>query len=121
MAQPNSTMIERYLEHIPEKVLNFFIQVVLTALIAMSVKIAIQMKHEKVSLLNVILSFVVGMGVAILSGNLVLDKFSPSSAPIIIAAIALVGEKVGFWLIYKFNVDAVMQGFIDFLIKKYKK
>lgn len=114
-------MIERYLDIIPEKVVNFFMKVILVAAVAMSVKIAIQMKKEKVTLLNIILSIVIGIGVAALTGNLVLENFSPSWSPIVIAAITLVGEKIGNWLVYQFNVDSYMQDLVDWLSKKYKK
>lgn len=114
-------MIEKFTEHIPQRVLNFIIQVVLVSLVAMSIKIAIQMKKEKVTLMNIVLSFIIGIGFAVLSGSLVLEKFSPTHAPLIIAAITLIGEKVGFWLLYTFNVDALLQDFTTYLSKKLKK
>jgi uncharacterized membrane protein len=121
MAQQQSPMIEKFIDSIPERVLNFFIQVVLVALVAMSIKIAIQMKKEKVTLMNIILSFIIGMGFAVLTGNLVMEKFSPTWAPLVIATITLIAEKVGFWLLYKFNVDSVMEDVVLYLSKKLKK
>lgn len=114
-------MSEKLLDYIPEKWVNFFLKVILVASVAMSVKIAIQMKKEKVSLLNILLSFVIGVGLAGISGSLVMEKFSASWVPIIIGAITIIGEKVGTWLIYKLNVDALMQDFVEYLTRKYKK
>jgi hypothetical protein len=114
-------MFEKLIEYIPEKWLNFFIKVILVASVAVSIKIAIQMKKEKVSLVNVILSFIIGVGFAALTGNLILEKFSPSTAPICIGVITIMGEKIGTWLVYKLNVDVLMQDFVDYLTRKYKK
>lgn len=108
-------------EIIPEQWINFFMKIILVACVAVSVKIAIQMKKEKVSLINILLSFIIGVGFAMLFGNLVLEKCSASWVPVVIAIITLVGEKVGNWVIYKLKVDEILQDFVTYCTKKYKK
>lgn len=114
-------MIDRLLDKIPETWLNFFVKIILVALIAMSVKIAILVKKGKISILNILLSFIIGVGFAAITGTLVLESFKPHWVPIVIGAITLIGEKVGNWIIYKLNVDAMMQDFVEYLTRKYKK
>lgn len=111
-------MLKQWLNQIPEEWTNFFVKVVLVAATSMSIKIAIQMKKEKVSLLNIILSFIIGVGFAVLTGNLIIHTFSSGWATVAIALVTLTGEKIGNWIIYKFNVDMLMQDFVNYLTKK---
>lgn len=111
----------RIIDQISDYWLNFFVKVVLVACVAMSVKIAIQMKKEKVTLLNITLSFIIGIGFAMLSGSIILDTFSTNWATVVIAIVTLLGEKIGNWIIYKLNVDVLMQEFVDYLTRKSKE
>jgi len=112
-------MLEK-LKNIPNEWLNFLVKVVLVACVAMSVKIAIQMKKEKVSMLNIILSFVIGVGSAFLSGKWVLRSFDDAVSPIVIGAITIVGEKVGNWLVYTLRVDDLLEYILNYLKNKNK-
>lgn len=114
-------MLEKILDYIPERLLNFFVKVILVASVAISIKIAIQMKKEKISRINIILSFIIGVGFAALTGNFILENFSSSKATMMIGAVTMLGEKIGTWLVYKLNVDALMQDFVEYLTRKYKK
>lgn len=113
-------MIEK-LKDIPEGWLNFFIKVILVAIVAMSIKIAIIMRKEKITVLNIFLSFVIGIGFAALTGTFILEKCHPSLAPIFIGIATLLGEKIGIWIMYKFNIDALLQDIASYLTKKLKK
>jgi phosphatidylserine synthase len=114
-------MLEK-LKQIPEEWTNFFVKVVLVSLLAISVKIAVEMKKGGVKAMNVILSIIIGVGTAMLFGNLILHYFSSYWATIHIAAITILGEKIASWLIYKAKIDEFMEtllkNFLKYLIRK---
>lgn len=101
---------------------QFFIKILFPAFLAVGVKIAIEMKKtkSKVTLLNVMLSLLIGVGGAYLSSSWVLATFDKEYISIIIALIAILSDKIGEFLIYKMNIDifltAVIDGFFDYII-----
>ena len=87
---------------------------------AISIKLALETRKGKVSVFNAITSVVIGVGCAYLSSNWVMSYFDDGKIPIVIACITIVGEKIAYWLIYKFDFDVVGDSFINYLIDKYK-
>ncbi|GAB4160813.1 MAG: hypothetical protein Tsb0033_17270 [Winogradskyella sp.] len=85
---------------------------------AVSIKLAIQSKKEKLSIFNTIASVIIGVGCAYLSSGWVLNNFEDTALPI--ACITIIGEKVGYYLIYKFNFDVLGDSIIEYWIEKYK-
>lgn len=96
---------------------SFCLKIFLPALVAVSIKIAIQSKNKSVSVLQIIISFVTGIGSAYLFSGIILENFSSSWATIYIAVTAISGEKIGQWLVYKFNVEELLA----MLLEKVKK
>lgn len=117
----------------PEKIVQsefyqFFIKILFPAFLAVGFKIAIEMKKTKmkVSILNIILSLIIGVGGAVITSGLVQAYFSKDvGVPIVIAVIAILSEKIGEFLIYKLNVDifltAVTESFFDFILNLRKR
>lgn len=91
------------------------------ALIGISMKLAIDAKRKGLSWFRVITSFVTGLGCAYLTADLVLEYFSPQISPIVIASIAMSGEHISDWIIYKLNIDQLAIGFLEWLLSKIKK
>lgn len=91
-----------------EKFLDIFFKILLPALVGVSIKIAIKMQKEKITFLGVILSYVIGIGAAWLTAPLILNSVSTYYAPMIIAVVAITGDKMGEFFIYKWNVDTWM-------------
>lgn len=110
-------MLEK-IKSIPEEVTNFFIKVVLASFLAISVKIAVQMKKEKISIINASLSIIIGVSIAALCGNAVLHYFTSYWVPVVIGVITIIGEKIANWLIYVFKVDKLMEDFLKYLTRK---
>jgi hypothetical protein len=101
-------MLEK-IKQVPEEWANFVVKVLLVSFLAISIKIAIEM-------INVFLSIVIGVGMAAIFGNTILHYFSPWWAPVGIAAVTIIGEKMASWLIYKAKVDEFMETLLkDFL------
>ena len=97
--------------------------ILFTAFLAVGVKIAIEMKRtkSKISILNIVLSMIIGVGTACLSSGLVLKHFSNEWLAIVIAVIAILSEKIGAFLIYKFNVDIFLSAIIDVVLSTITK
>lgn len=116
--QPN--MYEK-LKELPDEWWNFIVKTLPFSLAALAVSLSIQIKNKTASWINSILSIVIGVSCAYLTGTFINKHFSEASAPIIIGIVTIAGEKVAYWLIYKFEFDKVGQAFIDYLVSKIKK
>lgn len=112
----------------PDKIMNsefyaYLLKIIFPAFLAVGVKIAIEVKKNKtrVSFMNVILSMIIGVGSAHLSSDYVLTTFEQSKVSMVIAVIAITSEKIGEFLIYKFNVDAfltaICEGFLEYIVR----
>jgi uncharacterized membrane protein YqaE (UPF0057 family) len=102
----------------PERFLNsdfyqFIIKIILPAFLGISLKVAVQMKRTKLSILNVILSFVTGISAAWMFSGLVHKSVPEDYQSICIAIIAISGEKIGDFLVYKFRVDDFLSSIVD--------
>lgn len=114
-----------------EKLINndfvtFFTRVLLPAIIAVGMKIAIEVKilKTKVTLFNIFLSMFVGLGMAYLSSDLVMNNFEKEQVSLVFALIAITSEKIVAYLILKMNVDAFMSAILNMVfdtILKHRK
>ena len=109
------------LRQIPDEVWNFIIKTLPFSLAALAISISIQIKNNTASWLNSILSIIIGVSCAWITGTYINQHFSSSTAPIIIGVVTIAGEKVAYWLIYKFEFDKLGQAFIDYLVARFKK
>ena len=106
--------------NIPQELKEFLIKIILPSVVAISIKLAMETRKGKVSVFNAITSVIIGVGSAYLSANWVMNTFDDNTIPILIACITIVGEKIAYWLIYKFNVDVIGDSIINYLVNKYK-
>lgn len=105
------------MEEIGSELKNLLVKVFIPALIAVSIKIAIDSRKKTVSIFNIVASIVTGVGMAYLFSGPILSNFSADWIPLMIALVAISGEKLGNWMIYKFSIDSL----IETLIEKYYK
>ncbi len=110
-------MLDR-LKQIPEEWINFFVKVVLASLLAISIKIAVQMKKEKITIISAILSVIIGVSTAALCGSLIIHVFSSYWVPVVSGVITIIGEKIANYLIYTFKVDKFMEELLKYLTRK---
>ncbi len=95
----------------------FGMKILLPSIVALSIKIAIQSKNKAVTIAQIIISFVTGVGSAYLFSGVILENVTEAYIPLWIASVTISGEKIGVWLVYKFNVDAVLSDVIEKLEK----
>ncbi len=100
---------------------DFFMKVMVPAIVAISVSIAIRIQRETVKVTSVILSFFIGIGCAYLFGDLILASFSKEWSPVVIGVVSITGNDAGRWLIYKFEFDVIGDAFVRWIISKFKK
>ncbi len=105
-------MPEKYLQ---SELYIFFTKIIIPAIAAVGIKVAIEMKTNKikVSVFNVTLSMIIGVGGAYLLGGIVQKQCSPEAVPAVIALVAIMSEKIGQWMIYKLNIDNFLTALAD--------
>ena len=112
-------MIEKE-PNIIKELTTFFFKIFIPAFIAISIKIATQIKKETMNFTRVIISFVVGIGCAYFIFPFVhdSDKIDSSYIPLLVGVVAMSGEKIAEYIIYKWDIDKLLTAFIDFLIEQ---
>lgn len=113
------------MDKLSEELQHLILKIIVPALVAISIKLAVESKQGKISIFNAFSSIIIGVGCAWLSSGWVTDTFTDSTMPIVIGVITIAGEKVAFWLIYKFNFDimgdAVLNIAVDWIKNVGKK
>lgn len=116
----------------PDKFANsevyiFITKIIFPAFLAVGVKLAIEMKKSetKISLFNIALSMLIGVGGAYISSGLVQKQCDEEYIPVVIALIAITSEKIGGFLIFKLDIElfltAIVETFFDAVLKIRKK
>jgi hypothetical protein len=95
---------------------TWLVKILLPSLVAISIKLAVQAK-KGISWFNVITSFITGIGSTYLFSGLVVDTVADKYLPVAIGIIAISGEKIGLWLVYKLNVESLIVGIVEKLKK----
>jgi len=106
-------MPEKYHDVIKE-LTHFFFKIFIPAFIGISVKVAIQIKREQMNFSRVVISFIVGIGCAYFIFPFVEGKWTP----LIVGVVAMSGEKIAEFIIYKWDVDNFLKNLISNLFTK---
>lgn len=106
--------MQRY-EIITEEVYKFIVKALIPAIVAISMKLAVQIKREKVSGLRVFLSYLVGVSSSYFSYNFCKHNIHEDFVPAIIGVIAISSEKITEFIVYKWNIDLFLTSLIDAL------
>ena len=97
-----------------EQLSIFFYKVVVPACVAISIKLATQVDKEKMTITKVCIGFTVGIGCAYFVSPFANGKW----ASIIIGVVAISGEKITEFLIYKWDIDTVIRNLLSNWIGK---
>tara|TARA_R110000851_G_scaffold331394_1_gene505478 strand:- start:244 stop:567 length:324 start_codon:yes stop_codon:yes gene_type:complete len=107
-------MFDKYPNAI-EELSTFFFKIFIPAFIAISVKVATQIKQEKMNFSRILISFIVGIGCAFFVFPFVEGRWTP----LIVGVVAMSGEKIAEFIIYKWDIDKVLRALIsNWLTKK---
>ncbi len=99
------------LKAIPDEIWNWLVKILVPALIGISISIAVKMKNKRMKFIHIFLSLIIGIGTAYLTGAWIIHNFNPDLAPMVIAVVTILGEKIGYWLVFRFKVDEILEGF----------
>ena len=99
-----------------EQLSTFFFKIFIPAFIAISVKVATQIKQENMNFSRILISFVAGIGCAYFVFPFVEGKWTP----LIVGVVAMSGEKIAEFIIYKWDVDKVIRSLLSNWIGKNK-
>ena len=99
-----------------EQLSIFFYKVVVPTFVAISMKLATQANKEKITITKVCIGFTVGIGCAYFVSPFANGKW----ASIIIGVVAISGEKITEFIIYKWDVDTVIRNLLSNWISKNK-
>ena len=102
------------MQRISNEVYIIFIKTIVPAIVGVSIAIAVKMKRKKVTWLSALTSYVIGIGFAFVFGFYIHERFDDSIATIAIANFALVGERIGYWMVFKLKFDRVLDFFIEY-------
>ncbi len=103
------------------EVINLFIKIIIPAIVAIGIKVAIEMKHTRITIFSALSSLMIGVGCAFLSAGIISANVGEEAQPIVIGIVAIVGDKIAFWLIYKFNFDKIGAALSDLIVNFIKK
>jgi|LakMenEpi09Nov12_1017454.scaffolds.fasta_scaffold15913_1 hypothetical protein len=95
-------------ENISDEFKSWILKPLVWAMLAISVKLAVQSKREKITIGIVITSFLAGVGSAWLFADYVTLNYEHQYQPLIIAMIAISGEKIVEYFLYKINFQALL-------------
>ena len=98
---------------ITEQVLNFFFKIFIPSFVAISIKIATQVKKEKITFMRVIMSFIIGIGCAYFVFPFADNTVKNEYVPLLVGMVSISGEKISEYVIYKWNIDFFLTSIID--------
>src|SRR6478736_4283111 len=88
------------------------VKILLPALMGLSVKLAILSRKENITIKQVIISFICGIGSAYLFAPLIMDDVTEHWQPLAIAIVTISGEKIGSYALYKINAERLIEFFL---------
>tara|TARA_R110002012_G_scaffold271870_1_gene457185 strand:+ start:133 stop:468 length:336 start_codon:yes stop_codon:yes gene_type:complete len=98
---------------------EFLVKILLPAFVGVSIKVAIQIKNEGFNYTRIIISFIAGVGCAYFFFPLIENYTQKNYVPLIIGLIAISGERISEWAVYKLKIDVFISVFLEFLIDKF--
>lgn len=108
-------------DKLDEELRTFLLKIIIPALVAVSIKLAIMSQRVKISVFNILGSFIIGVGTAYLSGDIILHTVDTDYVPLVISIIALTGEKISYWILYSFKIDKIAISALEYIIGLIRK
>lgn len=99
-------------DSVSEEIKSWIVKPLIWAMMAISVKLAVQSKRERITLGIVITSFLAGIGSAWIFADYVMLNYSHQYQPMIIAVIAISGEKIVEYILYRVNFQELLDALI---------
>lgn len=97
-------------------------KILIPAFITVAIGVAVEMKNDKskVSLLSVILSLIIGLGVAYLFSGFILEKFKGGNILLVAGLITSISEKLAKYFMNRLNIDIFLTALVEYAYQKLK-
>jgi uncharacterized membrane protein YfcA len=96
---------------------TWLVKWLIPTLIGISVSIAFKIQETKASVIGFIITFTCGIGFSYLFWFT--RKYLPEDIqPFCIAVVAMSGEKIGKWIMYKLSIEKLLTEFLQFILRK---
>lgn len=105
-------------ENLGSEIKTWLLKPLVWAIMAVSVKLAVQSKKEKLTIGIVLTAFAAGVGSAYLFSDYVAYNYSHEYQPLIIGIIAISGDKIVEYLLYKVNFQALLDSLMKIFNSK---
>lgn len=99
---------------------TWLFKVLIPTLAGIAMKLAVMATKGKVTWINAGVSIVTGVATTYLLGDIIYKNTSPEYAIILIAVVAILSEKIAYWIIYKFRVDSMLETVVEVVVEKLK-
>ena len=94
---------------LPEEAYQFITKVAIPAMVGVSLKVAIQMRKQTVSLASSALSAIVGVSMAYILSSIVETQVPKTYQSMCYATIGISGQQIGEYLVYRMNLDGFLE------------
>ena len=112
--------MQEKISYLSEETIALIFKVLPPALIAVTVSIAFKMKKERITIFNAFLSIIIGVGMAWLISPFILDIKSEKWHVPLIALVAISGDKIAEYFVYKLEVELILKAIFDVFYEKLK-
>ena len=99
---------------------EFFVKILIPSILAISVKVAVQIKNEGLNYTRAFISFIAGIGCAYFFYPIIEESANKTYIPLLVGITAISGEKIAEWLVYKFKVDIFLGALADFVVDRFR-
>lgn len=96
---------------------GFLVKIMIPSIVAVAIRLAIINRKKPLTLVSIVTSFITGVGFAYLLSDWVMSEMPQRYWSATISLIAISGDKIGNYLIYRFPIERIIQ----VLTTKYKK
>lgn len=96
-----------------DEFIPFFFKVILPSIMGVSIQVATRIKREKMSYFNIFLSYVVGISLCCLCYPVVEDSVGQRWVAFIVGIIAITGNNIAEFVIYKLNIDLFLASLFE--------
>jgi hypothetical protein len=105
-------------DNLGEELKTWLLKPLVWALMAVSAKLAVQSQKQKLTWGIVITAFAAGIGSAYIFSDYVVSNYSHEFQPMIIASIAISGDKIVEYLLYKVKFQALLDSIMKIFNSK---
>jgi len=103
------------MEELLNELKSFFLKIFLPAFVAITIKIATQMKYEKFKFSKILISFISGISCAYFTYPFIGHDVPEKYVPLFVGMVAMSGEKIAEYILYKLDLETFFDIIVNFL------